>query len=112
PDLDGFTQGLKPGQMVVIAGRPAMGKTTLAMNIAADVAINQRKPVAVISLEMSKTQLMDRLVAAVGGIPLPSIKSGVCASDYATELGVAGLKLRDAPIAVSDVPVMTMPRIR
>jgi replicative DNA helicase len=112
PDLDGYTQGMKPGQMIVVAGRPAMGKTTLAMNIAADVAINQHKPVLVISLEMSKTQLMDRLLAAVGGIPLPSLKTGVCSSDNSSELAMAALRLRDAPIAVSDVPVMTMPRIR
>lgn len=112
PDLDKYTQGMKPGQMIVVAGRPAMGKTTLAMNIAADVGINQRKPVAVISLEMSKTQLMDRLLAAVGGIPLPSLKTGECASDYSAELGMAGLKLSQSPIVVSDVPVMTMARIR
>lgn len=112
PDLDKFTQGLKPGQMIVVAGRPAMGKTTLAMNIAADVGIGQGKPVAVISLEMSKVQLMDRLIAAVGGIPLPSIKTGECASDYETELAAAGLKLQRSKIVVSDVPVMNMSRIR
>ncbi|MFK3941881.1 replicative DNA helicase [Pseudomonas monteilii] len=112
PDLDSYTLGLKPGQMIVVAGRPAMGKTTLAMNVAADVGIKQRKPVLVISLEMSKTQLMDRLIAAVGGIPLPSLKTGVCAADYAAQLAAATLHLRDAPICVSDVPTMTMPRIR
>lgn len=112
PELDKLTQGLKPGQMIVVAGRPAMGKTTLAMNIAADVGIRQGQPVAVISLEMSKVQLMDRLIAAVGGIPLPSIKTGECASDYETELSAAGLKLKRSKIAVSDVPVMNMPRIR
>lgn len=112
PDLDKYTQGLKAGQMIVVAGRPAMGKTTLAMNVAADVAINQRRPVLVVSLEMTKTQLMDRLLAAVGGIPLPSLKTGECASDYSAELAAATLRLRDAPICVSDVPVMTMPRIR
>lgn len=112
PDLDKFTQGLKGGQMIVVAGRPAMGKTTLAMNVAADVAINQRRPVLVVSLEMTKTQLMDRLLAAAGGIPLPSLKTGECASDYSAELAAATLRLRDAPICVSDVPVMTMPRIR
>lgn len=112
PDLDKHTQGMKSGQMIVIAGRPAMGKTTLAMNIAADVAIQQHKPVAVISLEMSKTQLMDRLLAAVGGIPLPALKDGSCSHRYSTELAAAALKLNEAPIAVSDVPVMTMPRIR
>lgn len=112
PDLDGYTQGMKAGQMIVVAGRPAMGKTTLAMNVAADVAINQRKPVLVISLEMSRAQLMDRLLAAVGGISLKAIKDGSCASENGTELGLATVKLRDAPIAVSDVPVMTMSRIR
>lgn len=112
PDLDKYTQGMKTGQMIVIAGRPAMGKTTLAMNIAADVAINQKKPVVVISLEMSKTQLMDRLLAAVGGIPLPSLKTGEVASDHGQSLAAATFRLRDAPIAVSDVPVMTMARIR
>lgn len=112
PDLDAFTQGMKPGQMIVVAGRPAMGKTTLAMNIAADVALVQKKPVLVISLEMSKTQLMDRLLAAVGGIPLPDLKTGVCADTYRAALHLAAAKLQDAPIAVSDVPVMTMPRIR
>ena len=112
PDLDKFTQGMKPGQMIVVAGRPAMGKTTLAMNIAADVGINQKKPVLVISLEMSKAQLMDRLLAAVGGIPLPSLKTGECTSDHIAELSSAASRLSTALIAVSDVPVMTMPRIR
>lgn len=112
PDLDAFTQGMKPGQMIVVAGRPAMGKTTLAMNIAADVALNQAKPVLVISLEMSKTQLMDRLLAAVGGIPLQDIKTGECADKHQASLTMAAGRLRDAPICVSDLPVMTMPRIR
>ncbi len=111
-DLDKYTQGMKPGQMIVIAGRPAMGKTTLAMNVVADVAINQKRPALVISLEMTKTQLIDRLIAAVGGIPLPNLKDGSCSHKEATELGMATYKLRDAPIAVTDVPVMTMPRIR
>jgi len=112
PDLDGSVQGMKPGQMIVVAGRPAMGKTTFAMNIAAEVAVEQRQPVLVISLEMSKEQLMDRLLAAVGGIPLPGLKDGTCTHEYSMELAAAALKLRDAPITVSDVPVMTMPRIR
>lgn len=112
PDLDHYTQGMKPGQMIVVAGRPAMGKTTLAMNVAADVAINQGRPVVVISLEMSKTQLMDRLLAAVGGIPLSSLKTGECASDHTAQLALATKRLMDSPIAVSDVPVMTMARIR
>lgn len=111
-DLDKLIQGLKPGQMVVVAGRPAMGKTTLAMNMVADVAVNHGKPVLVISLEMTKTQLVDRLLAAIGGIPLPSLKSGTAASDYGNEMAAAGLKMQASPICVSDVPVMTMARVR
>lgn len=111
-ELDKLIQGLKPGQMIVVAGRPAMGKTTLAMNVVADVAVNHGKPVLVISLEMTKTQLVDRLLASIGGIPLPSLKSGVAACDYDREMTSAGMKMMAAPICVSDVPVMTMPRVR
>lgn len=112
PDLDKSLQGLKPGQMVVLGGRPAMGKTTLAMNLAEDVAINQKRPVLVVSLEMSKGQLMDRLLAAVGRIPLGKIKDGSAANDHSTQLGLAALKLKDAPLIVTDIPGMTIPRIR
>lgn len=112
PDLDKYTMGLKPGQMIVLAGRPAMGKTTLAMNIAADTALQQRKNVLVISLEMTKEQLTDRLLACVGGIPLPSLKDGSCSYKHDTELAAASLKLSKSSMTITDVPVMTMPRIR
>lgn len=111
-DLDQKLGGLKAGQMIVLAGRPAMGKTTLAMNIATDAAIKQEKKVLVISLEMSKAQLMDRLIAAVGGIPLPAVKDGTVTSEYGEQMNIAAWKLKSAAIAVSDVPVMTMSRIR
>lgn len=112
PDLDKYTMGLKAGQMIVLAGRPAMGKTTLAMNIAADAAIKQKKNVLVISLEMTKEQLTDRLLACVGGIPLPALKDGSCSYKNETELAAATLKLSKSSITITDVPVMTMPRIR
>ena len=112
PDLDGSLQGLKPGQMVVLGGRPAMGKTTLAMNIAEDVALVQKRPVLVVSLEMSKGQLMDRLLAAVGKIPLGKIKDGSAAGEFSTQLAAASLKLKSAPLIVTDIPGMTIPRIR
>ena len=112
PDLDTYTQGLKPGQMIVLGGRPSMGKTTIAMNVASDVAINQKRKVLVISLEMTRQQLVDRLIASVGGISLKSVKDGSCCHDSSAELNMAARKMRDASIAVSDVPSMTMPRIR
>ena len=89
-----------------------MGKTTLAMNMAEDVAVVQNRPVLVVSLEMSKGQLMDRLLAAVGKIPLGKIKDGSAAHDCGTELSLAALKLKEAPLIVTDIPGMTIPRIR
>lgn len=101
-----------PSELYLTDGWVVTHNTTLAMNMASEVAINQKKPVVVISLEMSRVQLMDRLLASIGGIPLDSIKNGSCASEYGDELALAAVKLRDSPIAVSDVPVMTINRIR
>lgn len=112
PDLDEKLQGLKPEQLIVLAGRPAMGKTTLAMNIASDVAIRQRKQTLVVSLEMSNGQLMDRFLAAEGRIPLQLIKNGKAPQEYGTELNGAAAKIKGAPLYLSDRPSMTMSRIR
>lgn len=111
-DLDQNLQGLKPGQMVVIAGRPAMGKTTIAMNVAEHVVLALHKPVLMVSLEMSKAQLLDRLLAAVGKIPLGSIKDGSVASEHSAKLTAAAAKLMDANLVVCDTPSMTIPRVR
>ncbi len=112
PDLDANLQGLKPGQMVVIAGRPAMGKTTIAMNVAEHVVLHMHKPVLMVSLEMSKAQLLDRLLAAVGKIPLGSIKDGSASAEHGQNLTVAAGKLMDAKLVVCDTPSMTIPRVR
>lgn len=111
-DLDAKLQGLKPEQLIVIAGRPAMGKTTLAMNIATDVAINQGKQALVVSLEMSSGQLMDRLLSSVGRVPLQAIKDGSAPNDYGVNLGAAAQKIKTAGLFLSDRPSMTISRIR
>ena len=111
-DLDDKIQGLKPEQLIILAGRPAMGKTTLAMNIAADVAIRQRKQTLVISLEMSNGQLMDRFLSAEGKIPLQLIKNGSAPRDYGTELNAAAYKIKNSPLYMSDRASMTISRIR
>lgn len=74
--LDRIINGLKPGTMVVIAGRPAMGKTSLAMNIAESVAVDQRQPCGIISLEMPDLELTNRLIACRAEINLNRITSG------------------------------------
>lgn len=113
PDLDEYMQGLKPEQLIIIAGRPAMGKTTLAMNIAAHAAIREKKKVLVFSLEMANSQLMDRFLAAEGRIPLQDIKSGRGGKgDNSVKLTAAAGKIRDSGLDMSDRPGLTMSRIR
>jgi len=111
-DLDQQLQGLKPGQMIVIAGRPSMGKTTIAMNIAEDVALRQNKPAVVFSLEMSKTQLMDRMLASTGKVPLSAIKDGTASKTYGLELNAGAAKIKGKKMIVSDATGMTVGRIR
>lgn len=113
PDLDEMLQGLKPEQLIIIAGRPAMGKTTLAMNIAANAGIRQAKKVQVFSLEMSNGQLMDRFLAAEGRVPLQDIKSGRgFAGENGLKLTAAAGKIRDSGLVMSDRAGLSMSRIR
>lgn len=113
PDLDEMLQGLKPEQLIIIAGRPAMGKTTLAMNIAAHAGIRQGKKVQVFSLEMSNGQLIDRFLAAEGRVPLQDIKSGRgFAGENGLKLTAAAGKIRDSGLVMSDRAGLSMSRIR
>ena len=111
-DLDEKLQGLKPGQLIIIAGRPAMGKTTLAMNIASNAAIREGKSVMAFSLEMDNTGLMDRFMASEGRIPLQLIKNGKAPHDYGAELMSAAGKLKNSNLDLSDRASMSMNRMR
>ncbi len=75
-DLDEMTCGFQPGDLIIVAGRPSMGKTSFAMNIAEHVALKDDKTVAVFSLEMPKAQLVNRLLSCAGKIPFQRIRSG------------------------------------
>ena len=109
---DDKLQGLKPGQLIIIAGRPAMGKTTLAMNIASNAAIREGKSVMAFSLEMDNTGLMDRFMASEGRIPLQLIKNGKAPHDYGAELMSAAGKLKHSNLYLSDRASMSMNRMR
>jgi replicative DNA helicase len=76
-DLDRMTDGLHGGEMIVIAARPSMGKTSLAMNIAEHVVLEQKLPVAVFSLEMSAESLVLRMMCSIARVNLRSIREGV-----------------------------------
>ena len=111
-DLDAKLQGLKPEQLIIVAGRPAMGKTTLAMNIASHVAIREGKSVMAISLEMNNTGLLDRFMASEGRIPLQLIKNGTAPQTHGAELMSAAGKLKHSRLSISDRASMTINRIR
>lgn len=113
PDLDEKLQGLKAEQLIIIAGRPAMGKTTLAMNIAGHNGIRAKKKVQVFSLEMSNGQLMDRFLAAEGRVPLQEIKAGRALSgENGVRMTAASGKIRDSGLVMSDRAGLSMSRIR
>lgn len=111
-DVDKIVQGLRPEQLVVIAGRAKMGKTTFAMNIARHNAIKAHKHVLVVSLEMSNYQLLDRMASAEGSIPLGEIRAGTAFGSYKTEISVAAKRIVESNLRLADVPGVTMSRIR
>jgi len=103
-DLDSKTAGLQPSDMLIVAGRPAMGKTTFALNVAEHVAVEARLPVAIFSMEMPGTQLATRFISSVGRIDMQKIKSGRLTDDDWQRLTVAMGKLYDAPLFIDETP--------
>jgi replicative DNA helicase len=111
-DLDEKIGGLQPDHLYIVAGRPAMGKTTLAMGFVIDAAVRQSKSALVISLEMNKGQLLDRAMASEGRIPLALVKNGTACQSHGAELSAAAGLLRRAPLYIADRAGSTIGRIR
>lgn len=111
-DLDERLNGLKPEEVVVVAARAKMGKTTFAMGIIRHNAIRKGKKTMVFSLEMSKTQLQDRILAAEAGVPLNAIQRGTALDDYPSEMVAAFSKMQGMNIKIIDKPGMTISRAR
>ncbi len=101
-DLDQRTSGLQGGDLVIIAGRPSMGKTALALNIAEHVAVENRLPVAVFSMEMSGTQLAMRMLGSIGHLDQHKLRTGRLTDDDWNRLTNAVGKLHDAPIHIDE----------
>src|SRR6266446_4446703 len=111
-DLDKMTSGLHPGEMIVVAARPSMGKTSLAMNIAEYVAIEQRLPVGVFSLEMTAEALVLRMLCSRPRVNLRNITSGFLANqDFPKLTGAAG-KLANAPSFIDDSAGLSILQLR
>jgi replicative DNA helicase len=112
PDLDKMTSGLHGGEMVVIAARPSMGKTSLAMNIAEHAAIEQRLAVGVFSLEMTAESLVLRMLCSRSRVNLRNVREGFLAErDFPKLTGAAG-KLSNAPLFIDDSSALSILQLR
>ena len=111
-DLDEKTSGLQPSDLIVIAGRPSMGKTTLAMNIAENAAVGHKIPVAIFSMEMPGTQLAMRMMASLGRINAHRVRTGKLDDEDWPRLTSAVSLLSEAPIFIDDTPALTPMELR
>ena len=110
-DLDNMTGGLHEAEFIVLAARPSMGKTALAMNIAENVAIESNVPVLFVSLEMARTELVQRMLCSQGHIDASKFRSGFISAHDRENLVKASAKLSQAPIYVDDTPSRSMTEI-
>jgi len=111
-ELDRMTNGLHAAEMIVIAARPSMGKTALAMNITEHVAIHERLPVAVFSLEMSSQQLVQRLLCSRARVNLQKVRDGFLAERDFPSLTSAAAKLAEARIFIDDSAGLSILELR
>jgi len=111
-DLDRMTSGFQPGDLVIIAGRPSMGKTSLALNIGEHVALNTKMPVAVFSMEMGATQLALRMIGSVGRLDQHKLRTGRLAAEDWEKLSAALGRLSEAPILIDDTPALNAIEVR
>ncbi|WP_166876798.1 MULTISPECIES: replicative DNA helicase [unclassified Salinibacterium] len=110
--LDNLTNGFHPGQMIIVAARPALGKSTLALDFARSAAIKHDMPAIFFSLEMGRSEIAMRLLSAESAVPLQMMRKGtVEARDWTTIASTRG-RINDAPLYIDDSPNMTLVEIR
>jgi replicative DNA helicase len=113
-DFDKKTGGLRPGDLVIVAGRPSMGKTTLAVNMAEYAAVHHepRTPVAIFSMEMPSEQLITRMLSSIGGVPLGNLRSGRLSDDDWVRITSATAQLQESKIFIDETPALTPTELR
>jgi replicative DNA helicase len=113
-DFDRRTGGLRGGDLVIVAGRPSMGKTTLAINMAENVALdpNVKGSVLIFSMEMPAEQLMTRMLSSIGGVPLQDIRSGRVTDHDWARISSATSQLQEARIFIDESPGLTPTELR
>ncbi len=111
-DLDAITSGLQKSDLIILAARPAMGKTAFALNIAQNVGVQSKKPVFIFSLEMKKDQLVQRMLCSQSEIDMGRLKSGRMQNKDWCDLSEAMGILSEAPIYIDDTPSLTITDLR
>jgi len=111
-DLDQKTSGLQQGDLIIVAGRPSMGKTAFALNIAEHVAVNDRLPVAVFSMEMAGSQLAMRMLGSIGRLDQMKLRTGRLTDEDWSRLTDAVGKVHDAPIHIDETPALNCLELR
>ncbi len=112
PDLDQILAGLQPSDLILLAARPSIGKTSFALSIAEHVAVEEKLPVALFSLEQSRDQLVDRMLSSVAGVDGWKLRTGNLNDDDFPKIGYAMGILSEAPIYIDDTAVLTVMELR
>jgi len=112
PEMDNLTAGLHPGDLIIVAGRPSMGKTAFALNIAQHAAIEKRMPVAIFSLEMAREQLAIRMLCAEARVDAHKLRSGYLGAADWPRLTAAAGRITEAPIFIDDSAGLSVLELR
>ncbi|MCE5280260.1 MAG: replicative DNA helicase [Planctomycetaceae bacterium] len=112
PALDEMTSGFQNGEMIILAARPSMGKTSFLLNIAEHMAVTEKLPVVVFSMEMSKAQLAQRLLSSHARFNLRQMRRGMISAEDWTQLQMAAGDLEQAPLLIDDSPLLTALQLR
>ena len=112
PELDNLLAGLQKSNLIILAARPGVGKTALAVNIAQHLAVKEKRPVGMFSLEMSKEELLDRLLTAQADIDAWKLKTGKLNEEDFTKLSNAMGELAEAPFYIDDTPALSILEMR
>jgi replicative DNA helicase len=111
-DLDDMTAGLQPGDLIIVAGRPSMGKTAFSINIAEHVAVRDKLPTIVFSMEMGGTQIAQRLLGSVSKVDAHKLRTGRLEQRDWDKLATALSELNDSPIHIDDTPALNSLELR
>lgn len=111
-DFDTLTSGLQPSDLIIVAGRPSMGKSALAVNIALHVGVKKKVPVAFFSMEMSKEQLVQRMLCSEARVDAHKLRTGFLESRAFTDLASAAGRLDESPIFIDDSPGISSLEVR